>query len=158
MRWPIFMISLTFLALTLGAGCDADGGAPSVQPGTVALAAEQGVDFHAGARVEPGNFANSDLYASRNGTALKLATGGPSPVVNHPVNWFMGANGLHRTFASIDEVPSEPPSDAMTDSLVRARAGNGFVLRTHRGVWVRGWIASADADEVTITWAPLQAE
>ena len=148
-------IALAFVvlaALTFGA-CDS-GGASGPVSGTLTLAKDQGVDFHTGQLQVPGNFKNSDIYSASNGTALELMTGGDNPTANRPVNWFVGNGGVHQTFASLADVPDVPPSADMTEVLVHAKTGNGFIVTTHRGALVRGWVASADASSVTIEFEP----
>lgn len=148
------LATLATLALLAAPACDADGeGGPLA--GSVTLAHDQGVNFHTGRLVVPGNFANSDLYATSNGSALKLATGGENATVNRPANWFLSAGGIHRTFASLAEVPAEPPTAEMTDSLIKAKTGNGFIVTTHSGALVRGWVSAADAESATIVFEPF---
>ncbi len=148
-------IALALLALALVGppACDSGGGGGPVS-GTVTLAKDQGVDFHTGAVQDPGNFKNSDVFTASNGSALQLITGGDSPTVNRPANWFLGNVGVHQTFPSLADVPDAPPTDDMTASLIKARAGNGFIVVTHAGALVRGWVASADASAVTIQFEP----
>lgn len=137
--------------LLLLAACDSGGGSLA-SSGTVVIEAGQGVSFATGQLRSPGNFKNSDLFASANGTALKLATGGPSPTTNNPVTWFRTAGGVHETFANLDEVPTTLPTADDTEALVRAAAGNGFVAQAHDGGYVRGWISTADRTSVTLQW------
>lgn len=148
-------IALAFLALALVAtpACDSGGGGGPVS-GTVTLAKDQGVDFHTGALQAPGNFKNSDVFTASNGNALQLITGGDSPTVNRPANWFLGSGGVHQTFPSLADVPDVPPTDDMTASLIKTKTGNGFIVATHAGALVRGWVASADAATVTIQFEP----
>lgn len=137
----------------LGA-CDAGGDSGPVS-GTVTFGADEGVDLRTGKKKDPGNYANSDLYASQNGGALKLATGGDSPTDNRLVNWFKSGGGIPRTFASLADVPSDKPTDAMFESLLHAEPGQGFVIERADGGFTRGWLASADGSAVTIEFAPL---
>lgn len=153
MRIPLALLTLVFIALP---ACDSSGGGGPVS-GSITLKKDEGVDFHTGALQDPGNYKNSDLYTSSNGTALQLSTGGDSPADNRPVNWFVGNGGVHLTFASLAEVPDEPPSDAMTASLIKTKTGNGFIVVTHKGAMVRGWVSFADADTVTIEFEPYVA-
>jgi len=151
MRLALLLVAL--LAFVGPAACDSEGASGPVA-GTLTLTHDQGVDFHTGRLVDPGNFANSDLYATNSGSGLKLATGGDNPTVNRPVNWFLNAGGLHRVFESLAAVPDEPPTEDMTDSLVKAKTGNGFIATTHRGALVRGWVSSADTESVTLVFEP----
>ena len=67
-RTPLmFVLPLVFSLLI---ACDSGGGSyPS--NGEVTLSAEQGVDFTSGRLQDPGNFKNSDLYATANGSACR---------------------------------------------------------------------------------------
>ena len=155
---PTVLAAALALALPLLA-CDTAGGRAALDAsGTQTVRAEQGITFVDGALVESANFANADLFATRNGTSLKLSTGGDNPTVNRPVTWFKTSGGVFPTFASLAEVPTTLPSADQTESLVKAKAGNGFVLQTMRGTYVHGWIASVDADSVTIQFAPAVPE
>jgi len=154
MRIALALLALVFLATP---ACDSSGGGGGPVSGTITLGKDDGVDFHTGALQDPGNFKNSDLFTASNGTALGLITGGDSPTVNRPANWFLGTGGVHRTFSSLAEVPDEPPSEDMTASLIKAKTGNGFIVTTHRGALVRGWVSFADADTVTIEFEPYVA-
>jgi len=149
---------IPLLAMVAPVACDAGSGGAGVSSGTVTFGAEEGVDFITGRVASPGHFGNSDLYATRSGTGLKLTTGGPNPTVNRPINWFLGPGGVHLTFASLDEVPEEPPDEGMTAALIRARPGNAFVVLTSGGTWVRGWLADADGEAVTIVFARMSGD
>ena len=139
--------------VALGLGCDsADPGDPVA--GTIALAADEGINFFSGKLQKPGNFANSDLYTSRNADGLKLATGGPDATKSRPVNWFKTGGGVPRTFASLAEVPFDRPDEAMTEPLIHAKAGNGFLVKRADGGYTRGWIATAEGTTVTIEFVP----
>lgn len=154
--YPIAMrIALVFVALACLAStaCDSAGSGGPVS-GTITLTKDQGVDFHTGALQAPGNYKNSDIFTSSNGSALQLSTGGDSPADNRPANWFLGGGGVHQVFASLGEVPDGAPTEDMTASLIKAKAGNGFIVTTHARALVRGWIASADAETVTIQFEP----
>ncbi len=144
-----------FLVLALLAACDSGGGSYPTA-GTTTITPDQGINFHTGQLQDPGNFKNSDLFATQNGSALKLATGGDTPTVNNPANWFRSGGGVHETFASLVDVPETTPTDDMTDSLVKAKVGNGFVIRTHGGLYVRGWIEAASDASVTIQWQRVE--
>ncbi|MCA9513552.1 MAG: hypothetical protein KC635_01265 [Myxococcales bacterium] len=146
------------LALAPLAACDSAGGGSHVTSGTVTFSIEQGVDFYSGQVVDHANYQNADLIGTSSGTGVKLATGGPSPTENRPVNWFLGTGGVHQTFASLAEVPTTRPDSTMTASLVKAKAGNGFVLEAHGGAYVHGWIQSADGQTVTIQFEAAPAE
>lgn len=126
--------------------------------GTLTMGADEGLDFVAGAVRSPGNFKNSDLYAAANGDlGLQLLTGGPDATKNRPVVWFKSAGGLPETFDSFEAVPTTPAEDTDTEQLTHAKAHYGFVLETHTGTQVKGWIVSADKDSVTIQFGPLTA-
>ncbi|TNF37081.1 MAG: hypothetical protein EP329_04040 [Deltaproteobacteria bacterium] len=151
MRIALALLALVFIAFP---GCDSGTGDNTPATGTVTLKKDDGVDFHTGALQDPGNYKNSDLFTASNGSALQLLTGGDSPTDNRPVNWFLGNGGVHRTFASLAEIPDEPPTEDMTASLIKAKTGNGFILMTHKGALVRGRVTLADADTVTLEFEP----
>ena len=138
------------LAVSSLIACDDD--APPPDAGTVTLAHDQGVDFGTGRARDPGNFSNSDLFATSNGdTGLKLSSGGDSPTQNRPITWFRSGGGLPAEFADLASVPSSPlPTTA--DQLIHGKTGNGFLLETADGDHVRGWLAAASATSVTIQW------
>lgn len=149
---------LGLLLLSLSA-CDSDtaGEGPGSALGrtTLTLGAENGVDFSTHAKVDKANFANSDLFATDNGDALKLATGSDKPTTNRPVNFFLGSGGIHQTFGSLDEVPGDKPDASLTASLPKAKTGNAFVVQGADGAYTKGWIQSATASTVTIVFEPL---
>lgn len=146
-------VAVLFALIPLAA-CDSSGGA-HVTSGTVTFSIEEGVDFTSGRVIDRANYQNADLIATSSGSGVKLATGGPTPADNRPVNWFIGAGGVHKTFGSLAEVPATVPDATMTASLVKAKAGNGFVLLAHGGAYVHGWIAAADGQSVTVQFEPL---
>ena len=125
--------------------------------GTLTMGADEGLDFVSGSVRSPGNFKNSDLYAAANGDlGLKLLTGGPDATKNRPIVWFKGPGGLPATFDAFDDVPNTPAADTDTEQLTHAKAHYGFVLETHTGTQVKGWIEAADKDSVTIQFGPLE--
>lgn len=135
--------------------CDSSSEGPDPVSGTLTFKAEEGVDLLHGAVRDPGTFGNSDLYATRNGAKLRLATGGPNATQSRPVNWFM-PSGVARRFASLAEVPNEKPSpDVLTQALLTTQAGNGFVLQRKDGGYTKGWIEAADSNQLTIQFEPL---
>ncbi len=145
------LLILPWVAL---AACADDPTGP--RAGTLTMGADEGLDFVTGAVRSPGNFQNSDLYASANGDlGLKLMTGGADPTKNRPILWFKGAGGLPATFETFDAVPNTAAADTDTEQLTHAKAHYGFVLETHTGTQIKGWIAAADKDAVTIQFGPL---
>jgi hypothetical protein len=129
--------------------------APPPAGGTVTLGADDGVDFHTGLVMSPGNFANSDLFASDNGNSgLKLSSGGDSPTSSRPTLWFRTAGMTLQTFASLADVPAAVPETS--DVLLHAKPGLGFVVETSDGDLVRGWLSAADTESVTIEWTREQ--
>jgi hypothetical protein len=120
--------------------------------GEVSLSADTGIDCSTGTFQAKGNYANSDLFATAGSSHLKLATGGSDPTKNRPVNFFLGLGGIHETFVSLDDVPAGIPTSDMTQSLIHAKTGNGFVLMRADGGYTRGWITYADGVKVTIQY------
>jgi len=141
------------VVMLLGLGCDSSDPI-TPQSGTVTFGADEGADFLRGVVRDPGNFANSDLYASRNGEHLKLATGGADPTVNRPVTWFK-QGGIPKRYTSLAEVPNDLPPDTQPEALLTTQTGNGFVLKRKDGGYTKGWIAAADASSLTIEFAPV---
>ena len=138
------LILLVVLSLMLFIGCgDGDGESPYSGSGKVTLNADNGIDFTTGVFQAKGNYATSDIYATSGGQHLKLASGGPSPTKNRPVDFFLGAGGIHETFGSLDQVPAISPDATKTQALVKAKTGNGFVVENSDGSVTRGWIAEA---------------
>jgi len=140
--------------LVLVAACDPGSDPGNPASGTVTFGADEGVDLFSGRVRDPGNYANSDLVASKNGDGLKLSTGGDSPTHNRHVNWFKTGGGVPRSFASLAEVPDERPTELMVDPLVKAKTGNGFLVERADGGFTKGRIVSADATSVTLEFAP----
>lgn len=151
-------LALALIALAAAtSGCDSDP-SPAVS-GTVTLHAEEGIDLHSGKVQKPGNFKNSDLYVTSNGSSLELIPGGASPTQSRPVNWFVNGGGVNQTFDSLASVPDEAPAtDAMGVPLVHAKTGNGFVALRRAGGYTKGWISAADGTAVTIEFEPLALE
>lgn len=144
------LLSLVFLA------CADDASAPP-QSGSTTLTKNTGLDFTTGALKNPGTYANSDLYATENGdSGMRLATGGDNPTDNRPSVWFRNAGSVLRTFASLDEVPTDAPTGV--DFMTNAKTGYGFVLESVDGDLIRGWIKSATATSVSIEWDRLPLE
>ena len=158
MNTRIATLLTVLLALVLVAGCD-DGGdssvAASTTSGTVTLGADEGIDFNSGEVQRPGNFGNSDIYATRNGSALKLSGGGPNIVDVRPLTFFQGAGGVFPTYEDIDAVPNVKPVDGQDAVLPKARTGNGFTILNAAGFYSKGFIVSADETSVTIQYQPL---
>ena len=111
--------------------------------GTVTLTADTGIDFTTGIFQSKGNYATSDIYVTSGGEHLMLASGGLNPTKNRPVDFFLGAGGIHETFDTLSQVPAIPPSADKTQSLIKAKTGNGFVVENSDGSITRGWIRSA---------------
>lgn len=154
MKCAVRIVMSIVCLVSFGSACDSADGPGDPVAGTVTFGADEGVDFFTGKVHDPGNFSNSDLFASRSGDGLKLATGGDDPTDNRPVNWFKSGGGVPQTFASLAEVPTDRPGDAMVEPLVKAKTGNGFLVQRADGGYTRGWIASADGGAVTIEFAP----
>lgn len=153
-----FVAFVTLGALTTSAlaACDDPGGEPGDPvAGTITLGPDEGVDFFSGKLRDPGNYANSDLIASRNADGLKLSTGGDSATHSRLVNWFKTGGGVPRTFASLAEVPTDRPGETMNEPLVKAKTGNGFLVERADGGYTKGWIASAVGTSITIEFAPV---
>jgi hypothetical protein len=148
------------VALGLAMGCESEsegGDAEGADPG-ITLHAERGIDLVTGQVVLQGNFANSDLYATNNGSALKLTAGGPSPTESRLCDFFQDAGGAHQVFASLGSVPAQIPTDPALDlPLVKAKTGNAFVCETHEpGLYVKGWLRHADATSLTLEIEPVE--
>ena len=146
----VFSLALVLMALALGGGC-VDGGSTS-DDGSVTLTADTGFDFAKGKFQSNGNYGNSDIYATAGNNHLKLSSGGEKITSPRPVNFFLGAGGIHQTFESLAAVPDDTPDDTMTAALVKAKQGNAFVVKTSSGGYAKGWIRSATEAEVTIEW------
>lgn len=152
----VLVRALTFTALLVAALTPAcgDDATPPPATGTATLTKNTGLDLTTGQVVTPGNYRNSDLFATENGSSgLRLATGGANPTDNRPIVWFRNAGNVLRTFASLSEVPTDTPSFA--DTLPNAKTGYGCVLRTAGGDHVRCFVSSATATSVTIEWDRL---
>ena len=135
----------------------ADDASPPPMSGSTTLTRNTGLDFTTGALMNPGTYANSDLYATENGdSGMRLATGGDNPTDNRPSIWFRNAGNVLRTFASLSEVPSDAPTGV--DFMTNAKTGFGFVLESVDGDLIRGWISNATATSVSIEWDRLPAQ
>jgi hypothetical protein len=143
MRRSSLLTAVLFILVSgLALACGDD--APPPDAGTATLGRDQGVDFGSGRVRDPGNFGNSDLFASANGdSGMKLASGGASPTDNRPVTWFQTSVGIYTVFPDLAGVPSAP-SPTTVDHLVHAKPGYGFLLVTADGDLVRSWLAAAD--------------
>jgi len=142
--------ALPFVALISTSACDSPSPVPS---GVVTLRKEQGVDLFSGEVRSPGDYKNSDLVARASGNGLSLTTGGPSPVVSRPINWFVGAGGVEQRFNSLAEVPDERPGEDLVGTNTLVRQGEGFVTKSGDGYWTRGWIQATDGASVTVQFA-----
>lgn len=146
---PRLAVSIATVAFLLVA-CADDASAPPAS-GTGTLTNDSGIDFTTGAVMKPGNYANSDIFATVNGDAgLKLSTGGDNPTQSRSITWHRNAGMIPRTFNSLAEVPTDLPSGF--DPIPNAKTRYGFVLETHDGDHIRGWIENASATSVTIQW------
>lgn len=153
-RVVAFLLSLSILPWVALTACADDPTGP--RAGTLTMHADEGLDFVSGKVRAPGNFLNSDLYAAQNGDlGLELLTGGPDATKNRPIVWYKGGGGLPTTFDSFDAVPSTPVDASSSEPLTHAKAHYGFVLETHTGTQVKGWIVAAEAGSVTIQFGPL---
>lgn len=152
------VISLAAVAcfVPLAPACD-DATAPP-DAGTIVLKHDAGVDFVNGTLEDPGNYANSDLYATTNGdSGMKLATGGATVIDNRPITWFKNGGGLAMAFPDLASVPTSPaPTSA--DAMLHARTGNGFLLVAKNGDLVRGHVSDASATSLTLQWERVGAE
>lgn len=137
-------------------GCD-DTVAPSGHastPNIVVLGAETGVEFATAMKMVPGNYANSDVYATANGDHLKLTVGGPSPTKSRLAHWYKTGGGVNQTFDALAVVPTEIPVEEIHEpSLLKAQVGNAFVVETMHGAYVKGWLSQASQDTVTIEFS-----
>ena len=149
-----FGISILCIIFSLGIGC-VGGGDGDTGSGSMTLNADSGIDFVTGTFQENGNWNNSDIYATAGSSHLKLASGGEKITDPRPVNFFLGAGGLHETFDSLAAVPNEYPDDTMKASLVKAKQGNAFIVQTSSGGYAKGWISAASDSQVTIEWIRL---
>ncbi|HRE90874.1 MAG TPA: hypothetical protein PK095_17255 [Myxococcota bacterium] len=147
-------LTIVALALTLTlVACGDEASAPP-QSGSTILTDETGLDFTTGQLENPGNFANTDLFATKLGeSGMRLATGGDSPTHNRPIVWFRNAGMVLETYASLSEVPTDRPTGV--DFLTNAKTGYGFVLQSVDGDYIRGWISNATATSVSIEWDRL---
>jgi len=145
---PAFACVLfTFVSL---ASC-ADEATDPPAAGRITFARDQGVSFTTGALMAPGNFSNSDVFASANGSWLKLSSGGSSPTVTRPMAWYVNGGGIPLEFQALSEVPTTDPGDA-TSYIGNAKPHLAFVVETALGDRVRGWIEAGDAASVTLQW------
>ena len=135
------------------AGCD-DGEVIGAS-GTVTLRVDQGVDLVSGQFQAVGNYRDSDLIARRSGSRISLVTGGSTPTSNRPINWFMGGGGVLQRFDNLAAVPKDAPGDSMTQPNLGAQMGHGFVVKTAKGSWTRGWVEAADSESATIVFEHL---
>jgi len=127
--------------------CGADGDS-SCSGDKVTLQADQGVSFGDGCVQTPGNFKNSDLYATDSGTYLKLSTGGPNSAHTMPVQWNTG-----KTFSSLEEVPV-PAAELSGDGipLPSVKSNMGFVLKNYTtGDYTKVWVQTAEPNSGSIT-------
>lgn len=139
-------------------GCGSDAMRKSSQnDGAITITKEQGIDFTRRQVVDPGNFANSDIYAVDNGHALKLSSGGVKSEVSgkftstesQPVTWFL-TGGVAQEFDSLEDVPVELPKKPY-QPLLHAKVGNGFIVKNAQGFgYTRGWIVESSPTSVTI--------
>ncbi len=149
---PRFAISLAACAMLFVACADEATAPPASGIGT--LTRDSGIDFSTGAVMKPGNYANSDIFATENGDAgMKLSTGGDTPAISRPITWHRNAGMVPRTFASLAEVPADLPIGY--DPVPNTKTHFGFVLETNDGDHIRGWIESASATSITIQWDRL---
>ena len=152
----IVLIALAFTLLsTLAAGCgDGEAASGPTYPVTTTFGHEQGVDMLTGEMQDPGNFANSDLFAKDNGDALKLSTGGDNAINTRSAEWFQ-TGGTADTFQGIDAVPNGPAPSGYGLPLTKAKVGNGFIIAVSDGSLFKGHIIDASATSVTVTYMPL---
>lgn len=158
LRW-LLVVLLSLCAATFVAGCDSSSDGPGVVtpgPGETTIKADEGINFTSGEHQDPGNYANSDIYATSMGSHLKLATGSDRPTTNRPVNWFPTGGGKYNTYVSLADVPDAPlPTDADTASLTIPEQGNGFITLNAAGTYTKGWLKAVTATSITIEYAPL---
>lgn len=143
-------VILVFLAFASLAAC-ADEGSDPPASGRVTFARDQGVSFTSGAVMAPGNFSNTDVFASANGSWLKLSSGGSSPTETRPMAWYLNGGGIPLEFQAMSEVPSTDPGDTVS-YIGNAKPHLAFVVETALGDRVRGWIEAGDASSVTLQW------
>ena len=135
--------------MLLLAAC-ADGGDASPD-GVVTLLLDEGVNFSSGAKQIPGNFQDSDVWATSNATlaCMGLSPGGPTPISYQPVDWLKG-----QTFAGIDDVPSVASDPVTNQSLTCAETGGGFLIESKAAGWIKVWIQDASVTSVTLVYEP----
>jgi len=138
-----------FAFITLPACADEATDPPAA--GRVTFARDQGVSFTTGALMAPGNFSNSDVFASANGSWLKLSSGGSSPTVTRPMAWYVNGGGIPLEFQALSEVPATDPGGG-ANYIGNAKPHLAFVVETALGDRVRGWIEAGDATSVTLQW------
>lgn len=148
MKSPV--IAFALLALVSLAAC-ADEASDPPAAGRVTFGRDQGVSFTTGAVMAPGNFSNTDVFASANGSWLKLSSGGSSPTVTRPMAWYLNGGGIPVEFQAMGEVPDTDPSDSAS-YIGNAKPHLAFVVETALGDSVRGWIEAGDATSVTLQW------
>jgi len=152
-RTVLSLVALAFIAVP---ACD-DATSPP-DSGTVVLTHDDGVDFVNGNLEDPGNFANSDLYATTNGdSGMKLATGGATVIDNRPITWFKNGGGISIEFPDLASVPASPAPTTFT-AMLNAKTGYGFLLVAKNGDLVRGWVEEASKSSVRLQWARVTGE
>lgn len=127
-------------------------------PIEVTIKGDQGIVFETGEVVDGGPpFSKTDLYATTNGTALKLATGAAKSTVHGAaITWFE-QGGIPRKWNNLAEVPKTTPQDSLTAPLLKAQQGIGFVAKNYLSDgYTRGWIKAATSETLTIVYEPLQ--
>ena len=126
----------------------------------LSLEADQGIAFSSGALIDTGAapFSKADIYATANGTELKLASGGDKITAYNPVNWFVSGGGVPRSdFKTLDAVPAQKPDPESKGSpLINPKVGNGFVVKNQvDDAWTKGRIMDVSGGTVTIEWEVL---
>ena len=124
------------------------------------IEADQGIAFSSGVVIDTGAapFSKADIYATANGTELKLASGGDKITTSNPVNWFISGGGVPRSdFQTLDAVPAQKPDPESKGSpLINPKAGNGFVVKNQvDDGWTKGRIMDVSGGTVTIEWEVL---
>jgi len=152
MKYLILVI--TFVVM----GCSSDVTRKAAKnDGALTIKKDQGIDFTRHQITDPGNFANSDIYAVDNGHALKLLSGGVKSEISgkftstssQPVTWFM-TGGVAEEFSSLAEIPVELPKKPY-QPLLHAKKGNGFIVKNAQGFgYTRGRIVDSAPSFVTI--------
>lgn len=150
------------LAVVALVACD-DGGGTSAggadvqaagATGTVTLGIDGAVVFDTGAVDPTGSHLTADLIAYKSGSGLDLKSGVPQGTTSRqPLHLLKTAGGVPATFASLDEVPAELPSDTEANAYAaKVKAGMGLVVRNNISAGnTVVWVEAAEASPPSVT-------